>query len=297
MSENRSAYSPALELAERAAEKGQRRIVRFARRWAPSIVWGHLLGGGGLVTAAMIAAISGHLRFVVVVGFAAFAISAVVALVGGQSVMRGEQLRRAHAEIRQGRLREQILELQDALDAIELYASGDAEGRRALVDDHKARRLLTPLVNLERRAAAAASAARADRPKPASAARRSASPLHAPKPADTAKIKRRRTERARDLGELRAEIQALAADDDKGVQRVLQETRTEAKALRERAWEADKMVRERLRRGLPPLPNDPGPSHGLDLTIRPLDDVTVRSSVRPSPEMVANGESLEEERA
>ena len=52
------------------------------------------------------------------------------------------------------------------------------------------------------------------------------------------------------------------------------------------------MIRERRRLGQSPLPRDPGPQHEITLSVAPLHENLVTSRRKPSPEMVANGETV-----
>ena len=186
------------------------------------------------------------------------------------------------------RLQQQLLKHEVMLADATLLLVGEPRDRQVRYDLHGpgAQEFKTAVRYVEAKARAAAAAEQ--RPQPARATRRDATPV-VPTAPKVAGVRRRRDLNKAEIDKREAEIQALATPDAIDLARAAEEADRSYKQQRAAAHEADRVARDRHRSGRKPSPQSPEPA--LQIRFLPNGGSDVRS-VPPeaTPEQIARGE-------
>jgi hypothetical protein len=281
----------ALADARNLWQKLRRRAVDFWGAWLTKT----LLGLIASAIAVVAAAVAGALPVMAIVGCALLCVVSVGYAIYARKAMHRERRRRAWIQVEALRQRQRLLELEDSLDVVELALQGSLKDRRGLIGGRMSA-IYSALTAYQRRVQeleeeleAARSGSTPDHVARRMKRRERGRQVAASRPYDPGPVNQRRALRDREVATVTAEIQALADEDDRGLAKQLNETKDAERQARDAVAAADRAVRERRRRGLPPTA-EPGKEIAIDMQLKPGGPRDVRPRPRLSPEQIARGE-------
>ncbi|MGI8862962.1 MAG: hypothetical protein ACR2JH_00955 [Solirubrobacteraceae bacterium] len=268
------------EETKQVARSIAQRIVDSGREWLTGQLVALLIGavGSSALAIAVLPIFAG-------VACALVTLAAVIYAIYARRLLATERRNRRWAHIQGKRVQQQQLRAQASVDNAVLLIGGD---RQASVGTLRNRDLAQAVRHLLARLH---QSALASRPHPQAAAQHQ--PAMPPAP-DLTAVRRRLEQRQAEIKALEAEIQALSVPGDQALEAVARENRQAERDLSTAAREADRLARDRQRRGLTPT-MPAGRELGLQLQIGPegVRDVQ-RQPPTPTPEQIA-AKALEQE--